>query len=119
MNIAEKSLELVREATASTEENAFMHQYADLLVEVDRMKSELLEQVGNVSQEIYDKKEKRIESLEASLISFNECFFKMMYYKQQMVTWKKKALDKELEFINFVTKGLDNKSNEQDRRQSL
>ena len=30
----------------------------------------------------------------------------MMYYKQEMVTWKRKALDKELEFVNFVTENI-------------
>ena len=108
MEIAEIALETLRESQTTSEENNFMHTYSTMLVEVSKMREELTTHAGALSPEVYDKKEKRVESLESSLILFNQCFFKLMFYKQEMVTWKKKFLDKELEFITFVTKHLDN-----------
>ncbi len=107
MEIAEMAMQTLRESQANNEENNFMHAYSDMLVEVDKMRSELINSAGKISSEIYDKKEKRVDDLNDCLILFNQCFFKMIYYKQEMVTWKKKALEKELEFVNFVTKQID------------
>ncbi|BAQ92972.1 hypothetical protein [uncultured Mediterranean phage uvMED] len=104
------AMKTLRESQATSEENNFMHAYSNMLVEVEKMNTELINNAGRVSSEVYDKKEKRIEDLRECLILFNKCFFNMMYYKQEMVTWKKKSLDKELEFVNFVTKSLDNES---------
>lgn len=110
MEIAEMAMKTLRESQATDEENNFMHAYSNMLVEVEKMNTELINNAGRVSSEVYDKKEKRIEDLRECLILFNKCFFNMLYYKQEMVTWKKKSLDKELEFVNFVTKSLDNES---------
>jgi len=107
MEIAEMAMQTLRESQATTEENNFMHAYSEMIVEVDKMRSELINSAGKINPEIYDKKEKRVDDLNDCLILFNQCFFKMIYYKQEMVTWKKKALEKELEFVNFVTKQID------------
>lgn len=107
MEIAEMAMQTLRESQATNEENNFMHAYSEMIVEVDKMRSELINSAGKINPEIYDKKEKRVDDLSDCLILFNQCFFKMIYYKQEMVTWKKKALEKELEFVNFVTKQID------------
>lgn len=106
MEIAEMAMQTLRESQATNEENNFMNAYSTMLVEVEKMNSELIDNAGRVSPEVYDKKEKRIEDLRECLILFNQSFFKMMYYKQEMVIWKKKALEKELEFVNFVTENI-------------
>ena len=106
MEIAEMAMQTLRESQTTNEENNFMNAYSTMLVEVDKMNSELIDNAGRVSPEVYDKKEKRIEDLRECLILFNQSFFKMMYYKQEMVIWKKKALEKELEFVNFVTENI-------------
>lgn len=108
MEIAEMALQTLRESQTNSEENNFMHAYSSMLVEVDKMNTELVNNAGRISLEVYDKKEKRVEDLKECLILFNQCFFKMMYYKQEMISWKTKCLDKELEFVNFVTKHIDN-----------
>lgn len=104
------AMKTLRESQATSEENSFMNAYSTMLVEVERMNTELINNAGRVSSDVYNKKEKRIEDLKECLILFNQSFFKMMYYKQEMVTWKRKCLDKELEFVNFVTNSLDNES---------
>ena len=101
------AMETLRESQTTAEENNFMHTYSTMLVEVSKMREELTTNAGMLSLDVYDKKEKRVEELEHSLILFNQCFFKLMFYKQEMITWKKKFLEKELEFINFVTKHID------------
>jgi len=116
MQVTEQALELMRDMTASNEENSFMEAFSEMTVEVSKMREELNSNAGRLSSEVFDKKEKRVEDLEKCLILFNQSYFKMLYYKQEMVTWKKKCLDKELEYINFVTKELDN---EQSRAKSL
>lgn len=112
MQIAEQSLQLLRDSQATNEENSYMTAYANLLVEISKMKDELINSAGKLSAENYDKKESRINELEQSVVLFSQCYFTMLYYKQEMVTWKHKALEKELEFINFVTQGLENQPNE-------
>lgn len=116
MQVTEQALELMRDMTASNEENSFMEAFSEMTVEVSKMREELNSNAGRLSSEVFDKKEKRVEDLEKCLILFNQSYFKMLYYKQEMVTWKKKCLDKELEYINFVTKELDN---EQSRTSGL
>jgi hypothetical protein len=106
MEIAEMAMQTLRESQATNEENNFMNAYSTMLVEVEKMNSELIDNAGRISTDVYNKKEKRIEELRECLILFNQSFFKMMYYKQEMVTWKKKALEKELEFVNFVTENI-------------
>lgn len=106
MQIAEQSLKVLREAQTSSKENDFMHGYSTMLTEVNKMKDELTAASNKLNAGTYSKKEARITDLENSLISFNECFFKLMYYKHEMVFWKQKYLEKEFEFINFVTKSL-------------
>lgn len=106
MEIAEMAMQTLRESQTTSEENNFMNAYSTMLVEVEKMNSELIDNAGRVSAEVYDKKQKRIDELRDCLILFNQSFFKMMYYKQEMVTWKKKALEKELEFVNFVTENI-------------
>lgn len=100
------AMQTLRESQATNEENNFMNAYSTMLVEVEKMNSELIDNAGRISTDVYNKKEKRIEELRECLILFNQSFFKMMYYKQEMVTWKKKALEKELEFVNFVTENI-------------
>lgn len=116
MKIAEQSLQLLRDSQATNEENSYMSAYANLLVEISKMKDELINNAGKLSGENYEKKESRINDLEQSTILFSQCYFTMLHYKQEMVTWKHKALEKELEFVNFVTQGLEKESHEQDRR---
>ena len=106
MEIAEMAMQTLRESQTTSEENSFMNAYSTMLVEVEKMNSELIDNAGRVSSEVYDKKQKRIDELRDCLILFNQSFFRMMYYKQEMVTWKKKALEKELEFVNFVTENI-------------
>ncbi len=106
MEIAEMAMQTLRESQATNEENNFMHAYSEMLVEVDKMRSELIDSAGRLNPDVYDKKEKRVDELSNCLVLFNQCFFKMIYYKQEMVTWKKKALEKELEFVNFVTQNV-------------
>ena len=106
MEIAEMAMQTLRESQTTSEENNFMNAYSTMLVEVEKMNSELIDNAGRVSAEVYDKKQKRIDELRDCLILFNQSFFRMMYYKQEMVTWKKKALEKELEFVNFVTENI-------------
>lgn len=108
IQVAETAMETLRESQTTNEENGFMHAYSEMLLEVEKMRNELINNAGRLSSDVYDKKEKRVDELSNCLILFNQCFFKMMYYKQEMVTWKRKCLDKELEFINFVTKKMDN-----------
>ena len=115
MEIAKIAMETLRESQTTSDENNFMHAYSEMILEVDKMRNELIDNAGRLNPDVYDKKEKRVDELNNCLILFNQCFFKMMYYKQEMVTWKKKALDKELEFVNFVTKHIDNEPN---RKQS-
>ena len=110
MEIAEMAMQTLRESQATNEENNFMNAYSTMLVEVERMNTELINNAGRINPDVYDKKEKRVEDLKECLILFNQSFFKMMHYKQEMVTWKRKCLDKELEFVNFVTNSLDNES---------
>ena len=107
MEIAEMAMKTLRESQATSEENNFMQAYSEMLIEVDKMRNELIDNAGRISPEVYEKKEKRVDELSNCLVLFNQCFFKMVYYKQEMVTWKRKALEKELEFINFVTKEID------------
>lgn len=107
MEIAEMAMKTLRESQTTSEENNFMHAYSEMLLEVDKMRNELIDSAGRISPEVYEKKEKRVDELSNCLVLFNQCFFKMVYYKQEMVTWKRKALDKELEFVNFVTKQID------------
>lgn len=107
MEIAEIAMKTLRESQTTSEENNFMHAYSEMLIEVDKMRNELIDNAGRISPEVYEKKEKRVDELSNCLVLFNQCFFKMVYYKQEMVTWKRKALDKELEFVNFVTKQID------------
>ena len=106
MEVAEMAMQTLRESQTTSEENNFMNAYSTMLVEVEKMNSELIDNAGRISTEVYDKKQKRIDELRDCLILFNQSFFKMMYYKQEMVTWKKKALEKELEFVNFVTENI-------------
>ena len=108
MEIAEMAMKTLRESQTSNEENNFMHAYSSMIVEVDKMSNELVNNAGRISSNVYEKKEKRIENLKECLILFNQCFFKMMYYKQEMITWKEKSIKKELEFVNFVTKNISN-----------
>ena len=108
IQVAEMAMEALRESQTTNEENGFMHAYSEMLLEVEKMRNELINSAGIISQEVYDKKEKRVDELSNCLVLFNKCFFKMMYYKQEMVTWKRKCLDKELEFINFVTEKMNN-----------
>lgn len=105
------AMKTLRESQTTSEENKFMKAYSTMLIEVERMNTELINNASRVSNDVYAKKEKRIEDLRECLVLFNQSFFKMMYYKQEMVTWKTKALDKELEFVNFVTKSLNSESN--------
>ena len=102
------AMKTLRESQTSNEENNFMHAYSSMIVEVDKMSNELVNNAGRISSNVYEKKEKRIENLKECLILFNQCFFKMMYYKQEMITWKEKSIKKELEFVNFVTKNISN-----------
>lgn len=115
MEVAEMAMQTLRESQATNDENNFMHAYSEMLIEVEKMRQELINSAGKLNPKVYDKKEKRVDELNNCLILFNQCFFKMIYYKQEMVTWKRKALDKELEFVNFVTNNI---SNEQNRKPS-
>ena len=116
MQVTEQALGLMRDMSANSEENVFMEAFSEMTVEVSKMRTELNSSAGRLTQEVFDKKESRVDDLERCLILFNQSYFKMLYYKQEMVTWKKKCLDKELEYINFVTKGLED---EQGRTKSL
>ncbi len=107
MQVAEQALQLMRDMTASDDENSFMAAYSTMQVEVSKMREELLQSVGKMNPQTYKKKEERVESLSQCLVLFHQCYFKMMYYKQEMVSWKHKSLEKELEFTNFVTKGFE------------
>lgn len=111
IQVAETAMQTLRESQTTNEENAFMHAYSEMLLEVEKMRNELINNAGRLSSDVYDKKEKRVDELSNCLILFNQCFFKMMYYKQEMVTWKRKCLDKELEFINLVTEKMNNECN--------
>jgi dynactin complex subunit len=111
MQVAEESLKLMRDMTANNEENSFMAAYSEMTVEVSKMRDELNTHAGRLSAEVFDKKENRVDELEKCLILFNQSFFKLLHYKQEMIIWKRKCLEKEMEFINFVTKGLDNEQN--------
>jgi len=106
MQIAEEALKVLRESQTSSDENNFMHSYSTMLLEVQKMKDELLKNKNRLNADLYYKKESRVVDLENSLIIFNECYFKLMFYKQEMICWKQKYLEKEMEFINFVAKGL-------------
>ena len=107
MQIAEESLKVLRESQTNSDENNYMHGYSTMLMEVNKMKDELAAVSNKLNATTYSKKSSRVIDLENSLITFNECFFKMTYYKQEMITWKQKYLEKEFEFINFVTKNID------------
>lgn len=108
MQVAEQALQLMRDMTASDDENSFMAAYSSMQVEVSKMREELLQSVGKIKPETYKKKEERVDSLSQCLTLFHQSYFKMMYYKQEMVTWRHKCLEKELEFTNFITEGLEN-----------
>ena len=108
MDVTQQALQLMRDMSASSEENKYMSAYSDLVVEVGRMREELNNNAGRLSQDIFDKKESRVDKLEEALTLFNQSYFTLLYYKQEMVTWKKKCLDKEIEFNNFVIKSLGN-----------
>tara|TARA_B100000767_G_C19432856_1_gene396724 strand:- start:19 stop:348 length:330 start_codon:yes stop_codon:yes gene_type:complete len=108
MQIAEEALKVLRESQTTSEENRYMHAYSFMVVEVNKMREELNTKAGVISNEVFNSKSKRVEDLEECLILFNECYFKMMYYKQEMITNKSKLLSKEFEFVNFVTKHIDN-----------
>jgi hypothetical protein len=116
MQATEQALELMRDMTASNEENNFMEAYSEMILEVSKMRDELNSNAGRLSSEVFDKKEKRVEDLERCLILFNQSYFKMLYYKQEMIIWKRKCLEKEMEYVNLVTKELDNEYN---RRKGL
>tara|TARA_R110002020_G_scaffold304726_1_gene520532 strand:+ start:38 stop:364 length:327 start_codon:yes stop_codon:yes gene_type:complete len=107
MQIAEQALQLMRDMSASNDEHNFMIAYSSMQVEVEKMRKELIEASGKLNSSVYSKKEGRIDNLAECLVCFNECFFKMMHYKQESVTWKHKALEKELELINFITSEID------------
>ena len=99
-------MKVLRESQTNSSENNFMHGYSSMLIEVNRMKAELEAASSKINATTYSKKSARVVDLENSLITFSECFFKMAYYKQEMLTWKQKCLEKELEFVNFVTKSI-------------
>ena len=107
MNIAEESLKLLRESQESSEESNYMNAYSIMVVEVNKMREELNSKASVISQDVYETKLKRVKDLEKCLVLFSECYFKMLRYKQEMVVNKHKLIDKELEFVNFVTKGLE------------
>ncbi len=105
------AMQTLRESQATNEENNFMEAYSEMILEVSKMRDELNSNAGRLSSEVFDKKEKRVEDLERCLVLFNQSYFKMLYYKQEMVVWKRKCLEKELEYINLVTKEMDNEYN--------
>ena len=84
---------------------------SDITEKYTELREELNNNAGKMTPEAFKKKGKRVDDLERCLILFNQSHFKMLFYKQEMVLWKKKCLDKELEYVNFVTKGLDNECN--------
>jgi len=108
MQIAEEALKVLRESQTTSDENNYMHAYSSMTVEVSKMRDELNTKAGVIPNDVYNSKLKRVEDLERCLLLFNECYFKMMYYKQEMVANKSKLVSKELEFVNFVTKHIDN-----------
>ena len=57
MEIAEMAMQTLRESQATSEENNFMHAYSEMLVEVEKMRNELVNSAGKISSEVYDKKE--------------------------------------------------------------
>jgi len=107
MEIAEMAMKTLRESQATDEENNYLNAYSTMVVEVSKMREELNNKISVISEDVYNSKLKRVEELDKCLILFSQCYFKMLHYKQEMVVNKHKLIDKELEFVNFVTKGLE------------
>jgi|TARA_B110000977_G_scaffold65128_1_gene88760 hypothetical protein len=106
MDIAIQAMKILRESQDSRKESSFMTQYSNLLLEIHKMEDELNTVKSKLSNQNFELKRDRVNGLKLALISFSECYFLMCSYKEQSTNWKYKYLEKEMEYINFVNKGL-------------
>ena len=103
MEIAKKALELIREQNTTLAENKCMQDYCEALVEIEAMKKELSQFKGQMTKS-YKLKKKRTEILDKAVHSFYDSYFNMAKYKQMWSQEKQKGLEREIEFINAITK---------------
>ena len=106
MDIAEQAMRILRESQDSRKESSFMIKYSNLLLEVHKMEDELNKVKSRLSNQNFELKRDRVDGLKLALVSFSDCYFLMCNYKEQATNWKYKYLEKEMEYINFVNKGL-------------
>jgi hypothetical protein len=106
MQVAEKAMEILRASQSTTEESKCMKDYCDAMVEIEKMKSELLSVKDYVykSSKNYKIKEKRIKILSDAAHSFYDSYFNMVKYKELNAKANRDLLEKEMEFINLVAK---------------
>tara|TARA_R110002072_G_scaffold170520_1_gene324036 strand:- start:548 stop:883 length:336 start_codon:yes stop_codon:yes gene_type:complete len=108
LDITVQAMKVLRESQDSSQESSFMIKYSNLLLEVHKMEDELNKVKSKLSNSNFELKRDRVDGLKLALISFSECYFLMCNYKEQAINWKYKYLEKEMEYINFVNKGLQN-----------
>ena len=103
MEIAEKALELIKEQNTTLAENKCMQDYCEALTEIGAMKKEISQFRGQMT-DAFRLKKKRTEILEKAVHSFYDSYFNMAKYKQMWSQEKQKCIEKEIEFINAMTK---------------
>lgn len=108
MQVAEQAMQVLRESQNSSKESSFMIKYSNLLLEIHKMEDELNKAKSKLSNQNFELKKDRVNGLKLALVSFSECYFLMCNYKEQAINWKYKYLEKEMEYINFVNKALQN-----------
>jgi hypothetical protein len=95
MQIIEEALKVMRDFQPSRDELGYLESY-----------NTAVELTGKLRKEHPDNTE--LLKLEYALVDFVRCYFDLCRYKERAVTYKREALEKELEIINFINSNVGN-----------
>tara|TARA_R110001632_G_scaffold156704_2_gene275068 strand:+ start:1480 stop:1791 length:312 start_codon:yes stop_codon:yes gene_type:complete len=101
MQIAEQALKLLRQSQSTQEESKCMSDYANLILEVEQMKSELNRAV-DYSSPVYKVKKKRLDIIEKAAHSFYKSYFNMCKYKELYIKSNQEVIQRDIDFMNLI-----------------
>lgn len=102
MQVAERSLQLLRDMSDNTEDHQMMLAFVSMQIEVEEMRKELTEYKDRMSTDSYKTKKARVDKLAGCLDMFTNSHFQRMMYKESMYGYKQKLLEKELELLDLT-----------------
>ena len=102
MEIAERSLKLLKDMSDTNEDHEMMMAFVAMQIEVEEMRLELKTFKDKMSVEAYKKKKARTDKLSECLELFTNSHFQRMMYKESMYGYKQKLLEKELELLDLT-----------------